>query len=151
MKLMMVEISVLFTSAVAVCPFSGRNFGAPSNPDASFPCPGLLGHRSRLSDSATGLLNEGKGCWGHCNKQAGDCDYCGTGQCCRKVDYDKSVPGCELAGEVTGVECGAFKADSYGLKNVGEACWGHCGTKAGGNCTFCGTGQCCRQTDGRLV
>ena len=90
MKLTMIEIFLLFVSSVAVCPFSGRAAGAAFGPHGSFPCPGLH-HRSRKSETATGLLNEGKPCWGPCNQKAGNCEYCGTGQCCRKTDYDKKV------------------------------------------------------------
>ena len=117
-------------------------------------CP-FAKHRRGLQ-SSTGLLNDGKACWGHCNRTAGNCPYCGTGQCCRRHDYDLSVPGCELAsfGEaqlvnVTGARCGNWKGDpnAVGLKNKGKACMGHCGGTPGGGCAFCGTGQCCRPWD----
>lgn len=85
-------------------------------------------------------------CFGHCDRTPGNCSFCGTGQCCRKTDYNNDVPGCELASDVRGSECGYFRGE-VGLKNEGGACWGHCGSKPG-NCSFCGTGQCCRQVDG---
>lgn len=94
------------------------------------------------------ILNEGKGCWGHCDRVAGDCDYCGTGQCCRKIDYDNGVEGCELAKDVIGARCGNFRGEAEkGLRNEGKACRGNCGGQSG-DCDFCGTGQCCRQVDG---
>ena len=128
----------LLVQAAAVCPMSGRKGSG---------CPFAKHHR-RLESSA-GLLNEGKACWGHCNSTAGSCPYCGTGQCCRRKDYDLSVPGCELAsfGEgklenITGARCGDWEGDpnAIGLKNKGKACMGHCGAPGGG-CAFCGTGQ----------
>jgi len=142
---MMLTLLLFFVGAVdAGCPFSAKTAGAG-------PCP----FRSLLqvpaaaaaSETPTTLRNGGKACWAHCDRKAGDCLYCGTGQCCRKKDYDASVPGCELAHDVTAATCGAFKAESYGLKNQFEACMGHCGNTPG-DCTYCGTGQCCRRIDG---
>lgn len=103
-----------------------------------------LGFQRTLQE---GLINEGKGCWGRCNRIAGDCDYCGTGQCCRLRDYETGVDGCELAFEVTGPVCGAFRGvPEERLRNEGKACMGHCDRKPG-NCDYCGTGQCCRRVD----
>jgi len=94
-----------------------------------------------------GLLNVGKGCWGHCDLKAGNCSYCGTGQCCRQQDYDHGVTGCELANGVTGSRCGHFwHPNQDWLKNKGRSCSGHCDA-FGGECGFCGSGQCCRQVD----
>merc|ERR1712157_387567 len=94
---------------------------------------------------ANGLLNEGKGCWGHCDSKAGNCDWCGTGQCCRKSDYENGVDGCELASQVTGAKCGLFQGEKeQGARNVGKACRGKCNPNKIGNCEWCGTGQCCR-------
>ena len=79
-----------------------------------------------------GLKNADKGCWGHCDKQAGDCDYCGTGQCCRRVDYATGVEGCELANNVSGAKCGAFRGEAVEtLKNEGKACRGRCNHQIG--------------------
>lgn len=45
-----------------------------------------------------GLRNEGRACMGHCGSTPGDCPgFCGTGQCCRKIDGDTCAPECELA------------------------------------------------------
>ena len=40
------------------------------------------------------LKNYGKDCWTPCNKQQGQCEYCGTGLCCRKEWGDRSR-GCD--------------------------------------------------------
>ena len=105
-----------------------------------------------------GLLNEGKGCWGFCDSTAGNCAYCGTGQCCRSTDYQNGVPGCELAYQiVSGSRCGAWAGDPpIGLRNEGLACSGKCPDGFGADCAFCGgwdgipngSGQCCRVVDG---
>ncbi len=93
-------------------------------------------------------MNEGRGCWGRCNLQAGDCDYCGTGQCCRKSDYENGVDGCELAADIRGAICGNFRGEAEErLRNEGKACMGHCNSELG-DCDYCGTGQCCRLIDG---
>jgi len=108
------------------------------------------GPASRCGAFKGKLLNEGKGCWGHCNKQAGDCDYCGTGQCCRQIDYENGVEGCELAETANGARCGAYRGDTPQedrLRNEGKACFGHCDQQTG-DCDYCGTGQCCRKSDG---
>ena len=76
--------------------------------------------------AGAGLLNAGNGCWGHCGA-AGNCSYCGTGQCCRQQDYDHGVAGCELANNITGARCGFFSHPNQDwLKNDGRACIGHC-------------------------
>jgi len=87
-----------------------------------------------------------KNCWGFCNKVAGDCEqYCGTGQCCRRVDYENGVDGCELARDVIGAKCGRFRGERVNrLRNEGNACIGDCDHQPG-DCEYCGTGQCCRQ------
>merc|ERR1719384_1921192 len=55
-----------------------------------------------------GLKNEGSGCWGHCDRTPGNCTYCGTGQCCRAIDFVNRVPGCELAQNMGNApKCGA--------------------------------------------
>ena len=86
------------TATLAVCPVSGQSSGGKSCPFAN-----------RRLDEGSGLLNEGKGCWGHCDLKGGDCAYCGTGQCCRRADYDHGVAGCELARDVVGARCGAWR------------------------------------------
>ena len=106
-----------------------------------------------------GLLNEGKGCWGACGKTAGDCDHCGTGQCCRPQDFADGVPGCELAHAIErGSRCGAWAGEPpAGLRNEGKSCSGHCPDGFGADCAFCGgwdgvpdgSGQCCRLVDGQ--
>ncbi len=102
----------------------------------------------RMEPLNEGLLNEGKGCWGFCNKTAGDCDYCGTGQCCRDADYRNGVEGCELAQGLIGSKCGHWRADlEPTLRNEGLACFGACDNTAG-DCDYCGNGQCCRLIDG---
>lgn len=102
------------------------------------------GHR-RLDD---GLLNEGKGCWGHCGSMPGDCAYCGTGQCCRASDYRNRVPGCEGAEGIVGSQCGAWRGEFPDVMNVGLSCFGACGNEPG-DCDYCGiAGQCCRPVDG---
>ena len=124
-------------AAAKTCPMSGS---------VGRECPMV---RGRDLQAPTGLLNEGRGCWGHCESTAGNCSYCGTGQCCRRQDYDFGVPGCELATNVTGARCGLWQGDpnDIGLKNEGRACMGHCDNTPGGGCVFCGTGQCCRRLD----
>jgi len=103
----------------------------------------------RMETESDGLLNEGKGCWGHCDKTAGDCDYCGTGQCCREVDFRNGVEGCEMAQGISGARCGNWKNSTLEptLRNEGLSCWGACDGSAG-DCDYCGNGQCCRRVDG---
>jgi len=110
----------------------------------------LQNHRHyRDLEREDGLWNAGRGCWGNCNFQAGDCDFCGTGQCCRERDYENGVVGCELAINIKGAICGSFRGEAEErLRNLGKACWGHCNGIAGDCPGFCGTGQCCRRVDG---
>lgn len=108
----------------------------------------------RLSE---GLLNEGRGCMGHCDSTPGDCAYCGTGQCCRLQDYENGVPGCEGAHAIaSGSRCGAWAgAPPEGVRNVGKSCSGKCDGAFGEDCAYCGgwdgaangAGQCCRAID----
>lgn len=75
-------------------------------------------------DPPVGLRNEGEACSGKCPDGFGaDCAYCGgwdgvpdgSGQCCRVVDGERGVPGCELAAvawpdpDGPASQCGAFK------------------------------------------
>eukprot|EP00931_Biecheleriopsis_adriatica_P017728 TRINITY_DN12603_c0_g2_i1.p1 TRINITY_DN12603_c0_g2~~TRINITY_DN12603_c0_g2_i1.p1 ORF type:complete len:980 (-),score=132.53 TRINITY_DN12603_c0_g2_i1:112-2691(-) len=135
-----------------------------------------------------GLKNEGRACWGFCNRTAGHCVFCGTGQCCRRRDGEMCVPGCELASALnhTRPVCGNFQSEpeactgglpapppsppqsngSNGqasttpstldpspteLLNEGVSCGAICkgsGERSrGGDCLFCGTGQCCANID----
>ena len=133
---------IAFAIGLAACPFSGKAGGDGRG------CPHHTRARPRRLSEA-GLLNEGKGCWGLCNKTAGNCTYCGTGQCCRQTDYSFGVPGCELAKDVVGARCGLWQGDpsAVGLKNEGLACLGHCNNIPGEGCVYCGAGQCCRKSD----
>ena len=40
------------------------------------------------------LQNEGKHCWNECSQKQGDCEYCGSGLCCRK-SYEFKTNGCD--------------------------------------------------------
>jgi len=101
-----------------------------------------------VGDDVTGLLNEGESCQSknRCDGVPGDCAYCGTGQCCGRVDYINNVVGCELGPTLGGRKCGAWKGES-GLKFENMPCWGMC-DRTPGLCAFCGTGSCCRKRDG---
>lgn len=95
------------------------------------------------------LENEGKGCWAFCGEKGGNCDYCGTGQCCRAVDFRNQVKGCENAENAVGTRCGDYAGEGFPtIMNVGLPCIGFCGGQPG-DCPYCGIdGQCCRSFDG---
>ena len=133
--------------AFAACPFASGLFAGED--DNGIDMPTSHDHEFlRRALEPDGLLNEGKGCFGFCNKTAGDCDYCGTGQCCRSSDYSNGVEGCELAKDVIGAKCGLWKGEPPDLRNEGLACFGACDNTAG-DCGYCGiSGQCCRKIDG---
>jgi len=64
-----------------------------------------------------GLKNSGKQCWTQCNKQQGQCGYCGTGLCCRK-SWDDRSRGCDGSiggdGEHICVSSGLYEIVSNG-------------------------------------
>ena len=147
-------LGVLFcaSGAFAACPFmSGLFSGGMGEDDAKMPADHHHHQFLRRMEpsAADGLLNEGKGCWGHCDKTAGDCDYCGTGQCCREVDFRNGIEGCETAQGISGARCGNWRNSNLEptLRNEGLSCWGACDDSAG-DCDYCGNGQCCRRVDG---
>merc|ERR1719369_223887 len=51
------------------------------------------------------LLNEGKDCWDECEKQTGECKFCGSGSCCRKGYLTSYFSGCSVSNGCQNKHC----------------------------------------------
>merc|ERR1712212_792703 len=66
------------------------------------------------------LLNEGKDCWDECEKQTGECKFCGSGSCCRKGYLTSYFSGCSVSNGCQNRHCCTkYEAQGYWLSRGG--------------------------------